>query len=65
MSGHNQTLIAKITVQSLLQQLQQAEILLTFDDVRDVELCLTLKEHMTKIRTQLNNLEYRLQKQVV
>lgn len=64
MSLHNHQLITKVSVQSLLQQVQQAEILLTFGDTCDAKFCLTLKDHMAKMRAQLNDLEYRLEQKM-
>lgn len=60
MIGTNHRLIAKVTVQSLLQQVQHAEVLLTFGDIRDEHLPDAVKDALGKIRQQLNDLEYRL-----
>jgi hypothetical protein len=60
MTGHNNALIAKVTVQSLLQQLQHAEILLTFGDGADSKLPMAIKDSLAKMRAQLNDLEFRL-----
>lgn len=60
MLATNHALIAKVTVQSLLQQMQHAEVLLTFGDVIDAHLPGVLKETFVKMRQQLNDLEYRL-----
>ncbi len=58
--GHNHSLITKVTLQSLMQQLQQAEVLLTFGDLKDEQLPAVVKESLANIRAQLGELEYRL-----
>jgi hypothetical protein len=61
MSSH--ALIAKVTVQNLLQQIQHVQILLTFspDNEHEATIPLAIQNTLQTMRSQLNDLEYRLQ----
>lgn len=61
MNAPTHSLIAKMTVQNLLQQIHHAEILLAVEERPETILPAALRETLLRIRQQLHDLDYRLQ----
>lgn len=60
-AANSHALIAKVTVQRLLQQVQHAEILTHFGDTGEGAMAATLQQYFIEIRQQLHGLEHRLE----